>query len=360
MQIKNDYISRIIFFTNHYFGWRNWAVLVYNSIFENIFVLFYIALRNETSSIYFIIHFFFFLLFSSFCTTYGYLINDLGDKELDKIHGKDNTFKNDSGRKACFIVLFFLLLSFISCLPFIENAFFLSLWLSWLFICTAYSLKPFRLKEKGKIGLLLVVIAQRVLPALLMFSAFRHYNWIDIAIITSYIFFRGLSSDVNHQLEDYNNDSTTETDTYAVQTGIRKTKKIFRFSLEMEKALLFFCLLEMYFELPYLKIYDFPLILPLLLLYIMIYGLNLYTIFSHGKSIDVNPFIPDRKNIFQFIHHTFPTVLLSLYLLFLLIYIEWLFIILLLFFIIVRKFYSLEIILNSLPAMIIRNRFTKG
>jgi 4-hydroxybenzoate polyprenyltransferase len=131
-------------FINHYFGWRNWAVLVYNSVPENMYVMFFIALRQELYSIKFVGDFFVFLLFSFFCTTYGYLVNDLGDKELDKIHGKENTFSNDSSTKAGIIVLSFLFVSILLSLQFIRSPFFLFSWLLWFIVATAYSLNVFR------------------------------------------------------------------------------------------------------------------------------------------------------------------------------------------------------------------------
>jgi len=343
----NRYISITTRFINHYLGWRNWAVLVYNSIMENMFVIFYIALRQEQYSLLFITYFFLFLLFSSFCTTYGYLINDFGDKELDKLHGKDNTFKNDSNLKASLIVLFFLFLAILFSMPFIKSPLFIVLGLSWLSIATAYSIKPFRLKEKGKTGLIFVVIAQRVLPILIVFSAFNHYNWLDCIVLTIYIFFRGLSSDLNHQIEDFNNDLETKTDTFAVVEGKRKTRKIFHLSLEMEKALLFVCLSVMVIKLSHFEICKMPVLLPLFIFYILLYCWSWLKIKLHGRGLDVNPFTPGKKNIFQFIHHTFPSVLLPFYLLILLVSHSLLFLVILLFFVIVRKIYSFELIKNN-------------
>ncbi len=37
-------------FLNKYFGWRNWAVLNYNSVAENIFLIFYICLKVQLFS----------------------------------------------------------------------------------------------------------------------------------------------------------------------------------------------------------------------------------------------------------------------------------------------------------------------
>lgn len=234
-----------LFFIHQYLGWRNWSVLTYNSAIENVFPIFYIALHDRLFSWRFAGDFFIFFLFSMFSTSYGYLINDLSDRDLDRAHGKANTFENDSLSKATLVVLFFLLLSLAFASNFWGKQGFLALWLVWFLITTFYSLRPIRLKERGKVGLAFVVIAQRVLPTLIVFAAFSHWDAITILVFTSYMLFRGLSSDVSHQLEDYHRNVATGTGTYAVQSGFEKTRKLFRVSLEMEKVLLFLCLLIM-------------------------------------------------------------------------------------------------------------------
>jgi 4-hydroxybenzoate polyprenyltransferase len=330
-------------------GWRHWSVLTHNSIIENIFLLFFIALRDKLFTTSFIFDLILFLLFSIFSTTYGYLINDIADRELDKLHGKNNTFENDSYTKAILIVLLFLILSILFGFRFLGNPLFIPLWICWGLAATFYSLPPVRLKERGKTGLIVVVLAQRVLPTLLIFAAFKHYAWVDLIVFTAYIFFRGLSSDLNHQLSDYQNDFLTKTDTFAVEAGKIKAQKIFRYSLEMEKVLLLFCLVIMCVETPHIDIYGISPIIPVLIAYLFLYGLCQMKIRSLESYSDANPFVPVRKNIFQFIHHAFPSVILPFYLLLLLVYEKWLFFPILLVFGLLRNMYSLEAIKNTYP-----------
>ena len=86
-----------------YFGWRNWAVFQYNSIFENLFILFAILLLNGQTSLAVLIDILVFVLFSILSTSYGYLINDFADRELDAQHQKANTFSDDSTKKAILV-----------------------------------------------------------------------------------------------------------------------------------------------------------------------------------------------------------------------------------------------------------------
>lgn len=347
-------MNQFVYFINKYLGWRNWSVLTYNAAIENVFPIFYIALHDRLFSWRFIVDFFLFFLFSMFSTTYGYLINDLSDRDLDRFHGKANTFENDSSAKAAFIVIFSLLLSLIFVIYFWRRQGFFPLWLGWFLITTFYSLKPIRLKERGKTGLAFVVAAQRVLPTLIAFAVFEHWKAATAVVFTLYILFRGLSSDLNHQLEDHKLDASSETLTYAVEAGFQKTERIFRFSLEAEKGLLLICLLMMYFKLPGVQIYGVSLLLPLLILYFFLYSISCLKIIRYGCSIDVNPFSYGKKDLFQFIHHAFPSVVLPVYLLLLLSYQNWIFMVPLVFLIGYRRLYSFELIANSFPMQIIR------
>lgn len=356
-------MNTIIKTTIKYLGWRNWAVLSYNSVAENMFVFFYIALVQRFDFFTFLAEFIIFFGFSVICTSYGYLVNDLGDRELDRLHGKDNTFTGDSPLKASFVVLLFLGFSIPFGLYFVKKDYFLLLWLVWFAISTSYSMEPIRLKERGKAGLLLVVMAQRVIPALMIFSAFDFLGYNEFILLTIYIFFRGLSSDLNHQIEDYENDLKTSTGTFAVKTGDEKTRMLFRISLEFEKIMLLVCLCICCYTLNDIRFLDYPVILLLVISYIVVYAINVVLVVG-DSTVDVSPFGMERKNIFQFIHHTFPTIIITFYLLCMLVSIDWRYVSILILFMLYRGFFSMAVIGNSyfgiiLNAILIRIRILK-
>lgn len=357
MQIQNSMLKRLITYINKYFGWRNWSVFYYNSVVENVFLIFYIALRNQLYTNEFIIDLFIFFAFSMFSTTYGYLINDYADIELDARQGKANTFKDDPVWKAGIIVVLFLILSIFAGTRFIEKPMFIAIWISWLIIATFYSLKPLRLKDRGATGLLFVVIAQRVLPTLLIFSAFNHFDWVDVSYFTLYIFSRGLSSDVNHQLDDYHRDITTGTGTFAIQAGIKKTQKIFRIVLEIENVMLMIVLFIMSWKLNTIRLWGVNVMYPILLGYMISCVIYIVRVIREKGLADINPFIHGRKDIVQFIHHAFPSVILPLYMLLILVHETRLFefVCLTLLFVLYRKLYSIRAITNSYPIQILKN-----
>lgn len=292
-------------------GWRNWAVFTYNSFIENIFIVFFIALAAPDFSNNFLWNILFFYLFSIFSTSYGYLVNDLADVELDSVHNKPNTFIGEKKSTSVFCVCSALLFSAIFALPFLRKSSFLILWMIWLFLTTFYSLKPFRFKEKGKFGLVIVVFAQRLLPTLLVFAAFSYSEWIDVIIFSLYVLFRGLSSDVNHQLEDYKFDSQTKTTTFVVTHGFEKTRRIFVYLLRIERILfliILFKVCELFNNTSVIfSITSWVLFIWYTFMWIVV---ELQTF----RGIILNPFSKNEKNVVQFIHHPFPTILLPLFL----------------------------------------------
>jgi len=351
-------MNMLISFIVKYLGWRNWAVLLYNSAIENVFLIMYVALYFRFSSPWFLFEFFFFFLFSMCSTTYGYLINDLSDREIDSQQGKQNTFRHDSTGRAVQIVALFFILSVIFAIPFFKKSLFLLLWASWFLVTTFYSLKPIRLKERGKVGLIFTVLGQRVLPALIVFSTFGYWDLITVPILTLYILFRGLSSDLNHQYQDFYNDIRTGTTTFAVQAGIDKVRRLLRISLEIEKGMLLICLLTMMLKINKIVPKSILFALPVLLIYIALYASSFFLV--HKSTFEqLNPFTCNRKSIFHLLHHTFPSVGLPVYLGILVAFQNPFYILITLFFIVYRRLYSLELILNTFPFTVIKKILVK-
>ncbi len=303
-----------------YLGWRNWAVFYYNSIIENIFLFFYIALATHNNSTKFLCLTISFILFSLLSTTYGYLINDYADRELDRLHGKPNTFHEDSPARARVVLGMVLVGSALFALPFIANRDFLFLWGLWWFIATFYSLPPLRFKERGKFGLVLVVLAQRVIPAMIVFAAFRYYQMPDVLILLNYILAKGFASDMNHQLADYHRDVQTGTRTSAVELGVRRLESLFRAILRYERVSLWVVILMMTWRFWEETVWGIPIFqflwIPATLMILFAWYLDVR---YEGDIQRINPFVEHQRNIFQFTHLAFPHVVLSMLLILILI-----------------------------------------
>ncbi|HHE54754.1 MAG TPA: hypothetical protein ENL21_03155 [Caldithrix abyssi] len=328
---------------NKYMGWRNWAVFRYNSVFENFFILFLIALVDQKRDLVFLKDSLLFILFSIFATTYGYLVNDYSDMELDRQHGKSNTFEKDSKTKAVLVVALIFLLALLTSLPFWDRPYFVGLTLLWFLITSFYSLPPIRLKERGTANIIFVVLAQRLLPVLILFSVFNFWHVPFLITLLSYVFLRGLSSDVNHQLEDYENDLKTGTQTFAVSKGFRRVQNLFFISLQLEKLLLAVVLLQILFSV------NFDRFIAKWLCWITaaIYFVGLGWFLVDKRQWRVNPFHAEERSLNQFLHHAYPSVGLPIFLNLILVFYYLPFAILLLFQILIRRLYSVKILTEN-------------
>ncbi len=297
-----------------YFGWRQWAVLRYNSIFENLFILFYFIARKQFFTVSFFFTSIIFLLLSVSATSLGYLVNDYADRELDRLHGKQNTFAGDSDTTAKIILVLMLGLVVLFSLPFSGNMFFVGLLILWIFLALGYSLPPLRFKERGLTGLILVSIAQRLLPVWMLFTVFDFPFNLEIIILSIYILLRGITSDLNHQLQDYRHDVQTQTETAVVVKGHTKMNKAFGILLELEKfALLVFLVHATVFS---VKAADLKVILTTMLtVYLFLYGFSVWKkVFSKSRlGQNSNPYI--GKHIHQVAQLVFPNILLPVVLL---------------------------------------------
>jgi len=201
-------------------------------------VCFYIGLAERLFSIFYIRDCLLFALFAAVSSAYGYLVNDLGDMEIDRQQGKRNAFAHWPRRRAVWFIVGLAVLDGMLALPFAGQPWFLALWLTWLALGTAYSLPPLRLKERGSIGLVAPALAQQAFPVLIAFAAFGRLGRLDVWLFTGYALSKGLSLILLHQRLDLVGDKMTQTRTFAAQRGERAVTLAAFAALELEKALL--------------------------------------------------------------------------------------------------------------------------
>ncbi|MBN1217456.1 MAG: UbiA family prenyltransferase [Anaerolineae bacterium] len=306
-------------------SWRNWGIIRYNSIWQNISSLFYIALTEQLFNLAFIGQVGLFFLFSTMMTGYGYLINDLADIELDRRHGKPNVFHSMGRDRAIVTVLVVLAVGFFFGLPFINRRGFALVWLLWIGAATFYSLPPFRLKERGLAGLVATIAAQQTLPIALLFTAFGELMSWGALIFILFVTVRGISSDVSHQMRDWSNDTNTGTTTFAVRYGYGAVQTVYAISLEVERLVLGGVMLLLLWGLPPVTLplwnWSVALAWPLMLLYVPLFLLTVgrsWRALRQGRLAQEDPYNEERqvriRDALHVIHHPLPSVLMPLYL----------------------------------------------
>lgn len=168
----------------------------------------------------------------------GYLTNDWADRSKDRVAGKYNPTSTWSNyRFIAFLVLFAsaaLLPWYI--LPLDGNS--IALIILELLLFVLYAFPPFRLKERGVLGVLSDALYAHVVPGVLasytfyLFTgkSFENFELFIIALIT-WQFFSGIRNILYHQLIDVDNDVRSKTITFVTQIGVSKANRIIRYLL---------------------------------------------------------------------------------------------------------------------------------
>ncbi len=177
----------------------------------------------------------------------GYLTNDLGDRKKDAVISKENATSNLSTSNS---VTLFILFSVFTFLPWfylyfdVISAALLGLQIL-LFI--AYAFPPFRFKEKGMLGIITDSLYAHAIPAILATFTFYKMNQVcnsDIIYFTSTLvawqFILGLRNIVFHQLKDFENDSHSNTKTFVILYGFKKSETLCKAILIPIEAVCFF------------------------------------------------------------------------------------------------------------------------
>ena len=212
--------------------WRDWGP---GKIPIFCTVLAYLAFVNHTFSLKYFFEFIAFVIFAAIHSALGYVVNDWGDRKIDKLHGKPNAFENISRAKSTAALAAILLCALLSVFPFLQRPLVFPLWLGWLFFAFSYSLQPIRLKERGIVGLVFSSIAQWTIPILITFAAMQHFGGWDMLIFVIAHTISGATLEIAHQRHDRLNDTATGTDTFGARTSTAKLDRLYTSALFSDK-----------------------------------------------------------------------------------------------------------------------------
>ncbi len=282
-------------------------------------LLAYIALANCNFSTTFVIDFALFIVFASVHSALGYVVNDWGDREIDRLHGKSNAFENLSHSQGIATLAVLFVIALISGLPFIRCSFVLPLWLSWAFFSLAYSLKPLRLKERGAWGLGFSSVAQWTLPILLTFAAMERFGRWDMVVFAIANTISGATLEIAHQRYDRSRDLSTKTNTFGTRINSTKLDRLYSIALLLDKTALFGVLIAISIVIvPLTKESGWILLrFPLLTIYIILLIIALFENHrSSAKGFFLDPYYSTERSANKLLHETMPNLVVPGYLLF--------------------------------------------
>ncbi|MFN8236821.1 MAG: UbiA family prenyltransferase [Chitinophagales bacterium] len=241
---------------------RLWANVQYkfSTIFCSLYVVLFLGHASGNKILWYI---FISILLSMGIAGMGYVLNDYHDYHDDIKNGKQNLFINFSKGASVLLVICFLFLSVFPwfILPFDQfSLLFISLEFILFFI---YALPPFRLKERGLPGVVTDALYAQVVPCILAvytYSKIVNHISMDTSFLVVYVVWlilMGIRNILNHQIEDYDNDLNTQTQTFVTDHGILKTKKWVMHLVVPVEWLLFFLLLFLLPETRHLLLYAY-------------------------------------------------------------------------------------------------------
>lgn len=209
---------------------------------------------------------FLYFIYLMFSFSFGYAVNDYSDREEDAIVGKRNIM-GELSETQCSLILLILLCG---CIPFgiiCNNPVIIPIYIFVYFWGAAYSIRPFRFKERGALGLFECAIAQRMFP-MFPILAYSLKTTRYVILWGSITFFAGMRYILIHQVLDLENDRRSGTRTFTTEHENETRYLIYAFFLGETVLLIVTAILA------------FPLnvVIRFGLLYLVIMGLTFFTV----------------------------------------------------------------------------------
>lgn len=182
----------------------------------------------------------------------GYLSNDLGDREKDKLINKSNSTVHLSNSNIVMLMLLFFCLVLLPWYYLEFDICSILLFILQLLLFYAYAFRPFRLKERGFFGVITDALYAHVLPAILasytfcLTTKFEVDKYIPFVVLLSmWQLFLGMRNIIFHQLMDYDNDLASNTHTFVTKFGRNKTEVLVT-SIFLPFEIVFFLIFVIY------------------------------------------------------------------------------------------------------------------
>lgn len=195
----------------------------------------------------------FFLCWATFIGSFGHFVNDCFDIDCDLRAGKKNLAASLSYQSRILISAALLVAGWLPWLYLPANRINISLLAVHCLLLALYAIPPFRLKERGILAWFTDAAYAFILPALITlftFSKLFNTQWpvqaeFLTALLILWTLLYGLRSIIEHQIQDCDNDSIANINTWVTKNGPDNARKITLFLLPVEIALFTILLLVM-------------------------------------------------------------------------------------------------------------------
>lgn len=178
----------------------------------------------------------------------GYLSNDLGDKKKDALIQKPNSTANLNFFSLLVLFAVFFLLAVLPWLYLPCNYLSVCLLFTQFILFFSYAMPPFRLKERGFLGVMADSLYAHTNPALLAAYTFYLLNaqyipgfTIFLILLCTWQFTLGIRNIMLHQVADLENDRQADTATFATIKGKHRTGKLIADLILPLEVILFMC-----------------------------------------------------------------------------------------------------------------------
>lgn len=315
------------------FRWHEWGPDKISFLFNYIF---FIGLRDRLFFYQFLYDFIVLAGFLSAMAAYGYLINELGDKESDRLVEKANVFQKLSSRSFAYVFFGVLLFMVLCGFHFSNRPWFVILWAGQIGLATIYSLPPFRLKARGMAGLVANVGAQFTLPTAIIFAACDHFASFDTVLFMICSTLIWTAPEIGHQRLHFHEDASSCIETLAVRIGYARISRWYGFTLKLSQVGIGLLIAGLLVRIPWIFLpfihLKVPPALPLALAYlVLLKRCNRIQEIKPESHAFTDPYLKEVRNILNILHALFPNIVCPLYLCTLLVWYEWRNILLLIF-----------------------------
>ena len=200
----------------------------FSLIFCSIYVVLFYGNNLECDILFYL---FISILVSIGIAGLGYVMNDIKDFKDDLQNNKPNLFNKFSKSQSVLLVVLFALLSIFPWLYLPTDKYTFYLLVIEFLLFFVYAFPPFRLKEKGFLGIITDALYAQVVPSLLAVYTFSKIsntilNVKLIVLYSAWLLLVGIRNIIKHQVEDFDNDKNTKTKTFVTIYGIEYSKKI--------------------------------------------------------------------------------------------------------------------------------------